>query len=99
MGEKGRQDLRKVDTPSNASTCGEPVEKGVVRPPEGRHTIQMQRRHTCGETVDDKERQRKTKEDKGRQGAERQTPGKKAHTWGDNGGQGKARPLETEHTI
>ena len=47
---KGRQDLRKADTPSNTGThVGR--QRGT-RPREGGHTIQH--RHTCGETMGDK---------------------------------------------
>ena len=60
MGDKGRQDLGKADTPSNTGThVGRQWEtlgdKGLTRHREGKHIIQN--RHTCGETTGDKWRQ------------------------------------------
>ena len=57
-GDKGRQDLGKADTPSNTGThmWGDNGRQGETRPREGRHTIPQ--RHTCGETMGDKERQK-----------------------------------------
>ena len=97
MGDKGKQDLGKADTPSNTGRQGE------TRPREGGHTIQgwgtIQHRHTCGETRGDKTSGRRThhptqarisRETMGDN--EEQDFGKvdhptQAHMLGDNGGQ------------
>ena len=97
MGDKGKQDLGKADTPSSTGRQGE------TRPREGGHTIQgwgtIQHRHTCGETRGDKTSGRRThhptqarisRETMGDN--EKQDFGKvdhptQAHMLGDNGGQ------------
>ena len=57
MGDKGRQDFRKADAPSNRGThmLGDIGRPGETRPWEGGRSIQH--RHTCGETMGDKRRQ------------------------------------------
>ena len=57
MGDKGGQDFRKADAPSNRGTrmWGDIGRQGETRPWEGGRSIQH--RHTCGETMGDKRRQ------------------------------------------
>ena len=58
MGDKGKQDLGKADTPPNTGRQGE------TRPREGGHTIQgggtIQHRQRCGEKRGDKTSGRRT---------------------------------------
>ena len=85
MGDKGRQDLGKVDTPSNTGThLEENGRQGETRPRESEHTIQH--RHTCGETIEDKGRQ-----DLGKA----ETPSNKRKQEGRQ----ETRPREGGHTI
>ena len=82
MGDNGRQDLGKADTPSNTGTHVKKQWEKMRNKTPGRHTIQH--RHTCGETMGDKAWGRR---------AHHPT---QAHMWGNNGKQGGTRPREAD---
>ena len=91
-GAKGDKTFGKADTPSNSTHVGRQWETrgGKLRqdPREGGHTIQ--RRHTCGETVGDSERQWEK-----RPAGRRTHHPTQAHMWGDSGRQGGAKGDKT----